>query len=72
MSAFGDAMKALKNVMLMQERIDGLRQDNTRIADDLRTLTGHVFEIDKRVLRIETMIEMSRPSGSGGQPRIEG
>ncbi len=70
MSAFGDAMKALKNVMLMQERVDRLREDNARIADDLGSLAEHVFEIDKRVLRIETMIEMSRPAGAG-QPRIE-
>ena len=70
--AFGDAMRALKNVMLMQERIDDVRQDTVRMADDLRALTGHVFEVDKRVLRIETMIEMSRPSSGGGQPRIEG
>ena len=72
MSAFGDAMKALKNVMLMQERIDSLRQDNARIAEDLRSLTAHVFEVDRRVLRIETMIEMSRPGGSGRPSRIEG
>lgn len=70
MSALGDAMKALKNVMLMQERIDSLRQDNLRIADDLRSVAGHVFDLDRRVLRIETIIEMSRSGGN--PPRIGG
>ncbi|MCW5647244.1 MAG: hypothetical protein KIT23_08500 [Sphingopyxis sp.] len=70
MSAMSDAFAALKNVMLMEERIDGLRSDMFRSADDLRSLTEKVHSLDKRVLRIETMIEMS---GRGGnQPRIEG
>ncbi|MBA4747332.1 MAG: hypothetical protein H2056_01325 [Sphingopyxis sp.] len=66
----GDAFAALKNVMMMEERIDGLRSDMARSADDLRSLTEKVHSIDKRVLRIETMIEMS--GRVGGQPRIEG
>ncbi|HEX8388196.1 MAG TPA: hypothetical protein VF636_04185 [Sphingomonas sp.] len=56
--------------MLMQERIDALRTDVAKQARDLETLTGKVFEIDKRVVRIETMIEMS--ARAAGQPRIEG
>ena len=60
----GNAYDALKNVMLMQERMDGLRSDISRTADDLRSLTEKVVEIDKRVVRIETMIEMTNPRGS--------
>ena len=70
MSSMSDAFAALKNVMLMEERIDGLRSDMSRSADDLRSLTEKVHSLDKRVLRIETMIEMS--GRSGGQPRIDG
>jgi hypothetical protein len=70
MSAMTDAFAALKNVMLMEERIDGLRSDMSRSADDLRSLTEKVHSLDKRVLRIETMIEMS--DRGGNQPRIEG
>jgi hypothetical protein len=70
MSAMSDAFAALKNVMLLEERIEGLRSDMSRSADDLRSLTEKVHSLDKRVLRIETMIEMS---GRGdNQPRIEG
>jgi hypothetical protein len=70
MSAMSDAFAALKNVMLMAERIDGLRSDMSRSADDLRSLTEKVHSLDKRVLRIETMIEMS--DRGSNQPRIEG
>lgn len=69
MSAIGDGFAALKNVMLMQERIDGLRTDISRMTDDLRSLTEKVYSLDTRVVRIETMVEMSR---GGGLPRIEG
>ncbi len=69
MSSVSDAFAALKNVMLMQERIDGLRNDITKNTIDLSRLTDRVFDLDKRVVRIETMIEMS--GRAGGQPRIE-
>lgn len=71
MSAMGNAFEALKNVMLMQERIEGIKNDMSRSSDDLRTLTEKVFDLDKRVVRIETMIEMTVSRG-GQPPRIEG
>ncbi len=72
MSTVSEAFAALKNVMLMQERIDGLRTDIRTVADDLRTLTAKVGNINDRVIRIETMIEMTRGAQGGGVPRIEG
>jgi predicted nuclease with TOPRIM domain len=71
LSALGDAFTALKNTMLLQERIESLRGDMSRNADDLRTLTEKVLTLDKRVVRIETMIEMITARGSL-PPRIEG
>jgi hypothetical protein len=59
-SAVSDALAALKNVVLLQERLDVMRGDLTRTAADLRTLTEKLYAVDSRVLRIETMIEMSR------------
>jgi predicted nuclease with TOPRIM domain len=70
MSTVGDALAALKNVVLVQERLEAIRADVSRQADDLKRLTEQVYALDKRVVRIETMIEMS---GRGsGQARIEG
>jgi predicted nuclease with TOPRIM domain len=66
-----NAFEALKNVMLMQERIEGMKREMSRSSDDLRTLTEKVFDLDKRVVRIETMIEMAGARGPQS-PRIEG
>ena len=71
MSSVSDAFAALKNVMLMQERIDGLRNDITKNTGDLNRLTDRVFDLDKRVVRIETMIEMTERQATQ-PPRIEG
>jgi hypothetical protein len=68
MGAIGDAFAALKNVLILQERVDGLKEDNARMADDLRSLTEKVLDHEKRLVRIETMIELS--GRGGGQPRI--
>jgi hypothetical protein len=67
----GDAFTALKNVMLMQDRIEGLKRDMAVSSGDLKTLTEKVFELDKRVVRIETMIEMTTGRGVT-PPRLEG
>ena len=71
MSSVSDAFAALKNVMLMQERIDGLRNDINKNTVDLNRLTDRVFDLDKRVVRIETMIEMTERQAAQ-TPRIEG
>ncbi len=69
MSTLGDAMAAIKNVVLMQERLDVMKSDMDRLSGDVSGLNSYAVSIDKRVLRIETMIEMS---GRGaGLPRIE-
>jgi hypothetical protein len=69
MSAIRDALSALKNVVLMQERLDVMRAEQGRISEDVRGLNDYILSVDKRVVRIETMIEMSGRAGSS--PRIE-
>lgn len=71
MSSIGDALTALKSVLLMQERIDSLRSDLGRTADDLRALTEKVYSLNSRVVRIETVIEMTASRGPKS-PLIEG
>lgn len=68
MSAFGDAMRAVRQVVLMQAHIERLQSDFDRLGGDLRGLKDFSNSLDRRVIRIETMIEMSarRPE----QPRI--
>jgi hypothetical protein len=69
MSAIRDALSALKNVVLMQERLDVMRAEQGRISEDVRGLNDYILSVDKRVVRIETMIEMS--SRASRTPRIE-
>ena len=69
MSGVGDALAALKNVVLLHERLDVVKTNNELLAGDLRTLTAKVANLSERLVRIETMVEMSR---GGGLPRIEG
>jgi len=69
LSGVGDALAALKNVVLLHERLDVVKTNNELLAGDLRTLTAKVANLSERLVRIETMVEMSR---GGGLPRIEG
>lgn len=59
MTAMGDAFSALKSVMLMQERLDAMRVELSRVSEDLRGLNAYILSVDKRVVRIETLIEIS-------------
>lgn len=70
MSTFSDALKALRKVILIEESMSRLQSDMAGLAQDVRRTRDYAAEIDKRVVRIETMIEMSTRSSSN--PRIEG
>lgn len=72
MSAVGDAMTALKNVILMQERIQVLQKEIERVAGDVSGLNDYCMSLDKRVVRIETMIEMTARAAPSQPSRIEG
>ena len=70
MSALSDTFNALKNIVLLQERLEGVQRDVARISADLAGMNLYARDIDKRVVRIETMIEMT---GRGGAvSKIEG
>lgn len=70
MSSLGDALEAIRNVVLMQERLEVMDRKVDRLATDVKGLSDYAGAIDKRVVRIETIIEMSARSST--QPRIEG
>ncbi|WP_242139656.1 MULTISPECIES: hypothetical protein [unclassified Sphingomonas] len=70
MSSLGDALEAIRNVVLMQERLEVMDRKVDRLASDVKGLSDYAAMIDKRVVRIETMIEMG--ARSSAQPRIEG
>ncbi|TKD51224.1 hypothetical protein [Sphingomonas baiyangensis] len=70
MSTLGDAVKGIKQLLLLQEQVRQLEKVGEKQSEALGRLTGDVLGLDKRVIRIETMIEMTQRSAQ--TPRIEG
>jgi hypothetical protein len=56
-SSLSDAFAALKNVMLLHERLEGVQKEVERLSDDLKGLNRYAVEIDRRVARIEGIME---------------
>lgn len=71
MSAFGDAYKAIESVILLRARVEGLERALDKVVDDLKQDGRDLLDHEKRLIRIETMIEMSALRGNQA-PRIEG
>jgi hypothetical protein len=70
-SAFSDAFAALKNVLLMQDKLERMQREIESTAGDLRGLRDYAVEIDKRVSRIEGVMEgYQRASAAPRRPRL--
>ncbi len=57
MSMFGDAVTAIRQVILMQSRIDQLDQRMGSMASDMEGLTDALANVRDRVSRLEGIIE---------------
>lgn len=66
MSAFGDAYKAIESVILLRSRVESLERAIERVADDVKQDGRDLLDHERRLIRIETMIEMS----GGRQSRL--
>ncbi len=62
MSAWSDIRDSVRRVILMQDKID-------RLANGLTRLSTDVMDHEKRLIRIETMIEMAQ-ARRGDAPRF--
>jgi hypothetical protein len=69
LSAFSDAYRAIESVILLRSRIEGLERDLEKLVEELKAQGRDLFDHERRLIRIETMIEMT--GRSSGQPRIE-
>ena len=70
MSALGDALQGIKQVLLLQEQVRRLEQVGEKQSNALDRLSDDLIALDKRVIRIETMVEMT--GRQAAQPRIDG
>lgn len=57
MSAFGDIMSGLRTVMALTEKVEDLTKDADQLRSELR-------DIDRRLIRVETVIEVIRSDGA--------
>jgi hypothetical protein len=69
MSTVGDILAGLKKVLLLDDSVARLQADVSKLMDDVRRTREYAAEIDKRVVRIETLIEVSERRA--GQPRLQ-
>jgi hypothetical protein len=70
MSTLGEALKGVKQLLLIQKQVEDLEQASEVQANALRDLAKDVIEIDKRVVRIETMVEMAGGSAARAAPKL--
>ena len=70
MSAFGDAYRAIESVILLRSRVEGLEKSVQTLVDEIKEQGRDVLDHERRLIRIETMIEMSG-GRSPRQSRIE-
>lgn len=70
MSTVGDILKSVREVLMLQSQVERLEARVDEQNDEMRAISRDIIGLDKRLVRIETMIEMS--VGRGTQtPRIE-
>jgi hypothetical protein len=69
MGAFGDAAAALKNVVLMQERLERTQADIATLSADLLKLKGFTHDLDKRLYAVERIMDLGARQSQ--QKRIE-
>jgi len=68
-SVLGDALKSLKSVVLLDERINRLQGDVHTLGEDVRGLTRFVHDLDKRLYALERIIDLGAQQSR--QKRIE-
>jgi hypothetical protein len=69
MSFITDALKTIESVVLLRSRIEDLDRELEKTNDEVRDVVKGLIQIDRRVVRLETLEEMrsgTRP------PQIEG
>jgi len=57
MSAFGDILNGLKTVMELTSKVEKLTANHERLNSEVR-------DIDRRLIRVETIIEVTRSDGA--------
>ena len=67
MSLYDDIREGLKRALILNEKVELMDRSVQRLAQDVRSLADHLHDVDKRLIRIETMADLS----VSARPRIE-
>ncbi|WP_375288926.1 hypothetical protein [Sphingomonas sp.] len=70
MSFIGDAMKTIESVVLLRSKVDLLDKELAATNEEVRRVIGTIIQIDRRLVRLETIEELR--TGARPLPRIEG
>jgi hypothetical protein len=57
MGAIGDILAGIKQVVLLQENVARMQRDVENLAHDVRRIRDYAADVDKRVARIEGVME---------------
>jgi hypothetical protein len=71
MGAVGDILAGVRQVILLQENVATLQRDVEALAGDVRRVREYAGDIDRRVARIEGVMEgYQRASATTRRPRL--
>ncbi len=56
MSLYGEAIAAIRSVILLDERVQAMAKKVDKLADEVR-------DTKERLVRLETIVEIARPDG---------
>ena len=60
MSTLGEVMRAMKEVLLLTEKVDSAGKTLSEMSKEIR-------ELDRRLIRLETMVELAQNQKQIGQ-----
>jgi len=69
MSALGDAFGALRNAVLMEDRLSRVETQLRQMAGDLTGLREFTHDLDKRLYALERIVDLG--ARQARRPRIE-
>ena len=71
MSTIRDALEGVKSILLLQNDVRNLEKEVAHQRDALDEVGDDIIGLDKRLVRVETIIEVFSPRGLQ-PPRLEG
>lgn len=70
MSTLSEALKGIKQLLLIQKQVGDLERGAEVQATAMRDLAKDIIAIDKRVIRIETMVELATARSGSSTRRL--